>query len=128
MRSSVLGILTGIVPGAGATIASFLSYGFEAQYGRRRKEMGTGIPEGIVAPQTAATASVGGAIIPLLTLGIPGSGATAIMLAAFMLHGVQPGPQVFVNQPEVDLLHLRRGVPVAHRHGASSAISPSRRW
>jgi putative tricarboxylic transport membrane protein len=101
LRSSVLGILIGIVPGAGATIASFLSYGFEAQYGRRRKEMGTGIPEGIVAPQTAATASVGGAIIPLLTLGIPGSGATAIMLAAFMLHGVQPGPQVFVSQPGV---------------------------
>jgi putative tricarboxylic transport membrane protein len=100
-RSSILGIIVGIVPGAGATIASFLSYGFEAQYGRRRHEMGRGIPEGIVAPQTAATASVGGAIIPLLTLGIPGSGATAIMLAAFMLHGLQPGPQVFVNQPDV---------------------------
>ena len=90
-RSSLLGIVIGIVPGAGATIASFLSYGVEAQYGRRRKEMGTGIPEGIVAPQAAATASVGGAMIPLLTMGIPGSGATAIMLAAFMLHGVQPG-------------------------------------
>jgi putative tricarboxylic transport membrane protein len=99
VRSSLLGILIGIVPGAGATIASFLSYGFEAQYGRRRKDMGAGIPEGIVAPQTAATASVGGALIPLLTLGIPGSGATAIMLAAFMLHGIQPGPQVFVSQP-----------------------------
>jgi putative tricarboxylic transport membrane protein len=100
-RSSILGIIVGIVPGAGATIASFLSYGLEAQYGPRRQEMGRGIPEGIVAPQTAATASVGGAIIPLLTLGIPGSGATAIMLAAFMLHGLQPGPQVFVNQPDV---------------------------
>jgi putative tricarboxylic transport membrane protein len=98
-RSSLLGIIVGIVPGAGATIASFLAYGLEAQYGRNRKEMGRGIPEGIVAPQAAATASVGGAIIPLLTLGIPGSGATAIMLAAFMLHGVQPGPQVFVTQP-----------------------------
>ena len=70
---SLLGIVVGIVPGAGATIASFLSYGVEAQYGRRRKEMGTGIPEGIVAPQAAATASVGGAMIPLLTMGIPGS-------------------------------------------------------
>jgi putative tricarboxylic transport membrane protein len=98
-RSSVLGILVGIVPGAGATIASFLSYGVEAQYGRRRKEMGSGIAEGIVAPQAAATASVGGAMIPLLTMGIPGSGATAIMLAAFMLHGIQPGAQVFVSQP-----------------------------
>jgi putative tricarboxylic transport membrane protein len=100
-RSSLLGIVVGIVPGAGATIASFLAYGVEAQYGRRRQEMGRGIPEGIVAPQAAATASVGGAIIPLLTLGIPGSGATAIMLAAFMLHGIQPGPQVFVSQPEL---------------------------
>jgi putative tricarboxylic transport membrane protein len=98
-RSSLLGILVGIVPGAGATIASFLAYGIEAQYGRNRDEMGRGVPEGIVAPQAAATASVGGAVIPLLTLGIPGSGATAIMLAAFMLHGVQPGPQVFVTQP-----------------------------
>ena len=100
-RSSILGILIGIVPGAGATIASFLSYGVEAQYGRRRKEMGTGIAEGIVAPQAAATASVGGAMIPLLTMGIPGSGATAIILGAFMLQGVQPGPQVFVSQPDL---------------------------
>lgn len=98
-RSSLLGIVVGIVPGAGATIASFLSYGVEAQYGRRRKEMGTGIAEGIVAPQAAATASVGGAMIPLLTMGIPGSGATAIILAAFLLQGIQPGAQVFVNQP-----------------------------
>jgi putative tricarboxylic transport membrane protein len=100
-RSSILGIIVGIVPGAGATIASFLSYGVESQYGSRRKEMGSGIPEGIVAPQAAATASVGGAMIPLLTMGIPGSGATAIMLAAFMLKGVQPGAQVFLNQPEL---------------------------
>jgi putative tricarboxylic transport membrane protein len=100
-RSSVLGIIVGIVPGAGATIASFLSYGVEAQYGPRRREMGTGVPEGIVAPQAASTASVGGAMIPLLTLGIPGSGATAIILGAFMLHGVQPGAQVFLNQPDL---------------------------
>jgi putative tricarboxylic transport membrane protein len=100
-RSSILGIVVGIVPGAGATIASFLSYGIEAQYGSRRKEMGSGVPEGIVAPQAAATASIGGAMIPLLTMGIPGSGATAIMLAAFMLKGVQPGPQVFLSQPDL---------------------------
>jgi putative tricarboxylic transport membrane protein len=100
-RSSLLGIIVGVVPGAGATIASFLSYGVEAQYGRRRREMGKGIPEGIVAPQAAATASVGGAMIPLLTMGIPGSGATAIILAAFMLQGIQPGPQVFVSQPQL---------------------------
>jgi putative tricarboxylic transport membrane protein len=96
-RSSILGILVGIIPGAGATIASFVAYGAESQYGKRRKEMGTGIAEGIVAPQTAATSSVGGALIPLLTMGIPGSGATAIILGAFLLHGIQPGPQIFVS-------------------------------
>jgi len=100
-RSSILGILIGIVPGAGATIASFVAYGAEGQYGRRRAELGSGIPEGIVAPQTAATSSVGGAMIPLLTMGIPGSGATAIILGAFLLHGVQPGPQVFVDSPDM---------------------------
>jgi putative tricarboxylic transport membrane protein len=95
VRSTVLGTLLGIVPGAGATITSFISYGIEKQYGRRRELLGTGIPEGIVAPQIGATASVAGHMIPLLTLGLPGSGATAVILAAFLLHGVQPGPMLF---------------------------------
>ncbi len=94
-RGSAIGIIVGLVPGAGATVASFLSYGIESQYGRRARQMGSGIAEGIIAPQCAATASVGGAIIPLVTMGIPGSGATAIILGAFLLHGLQPGPQVF---------------------------------
>lgn len=96
-RSSVLGIILGIIPGAGATIASFVAYGTEAQYCKRRNQMGTGIAEGIVAPQTASTATVAGHMVPLLTLGIPGSGATAVILGAFLLHGIQPGPQVFVS-------------------------------
>lgn len=97
LRSSILGNVIGLVPGAGATIASFVSYGVEAQYGKHREEMGTGVPEGIVAPQAASTASVGGALVPLLALGIPGSGATAVMLGAFMLQGVQPGPQILLT-------------------------------
>jgi putative tricarboxylic transport membrane protein len=97
LRSTVLGTLLGIVPGAGATITSFISYGIEKQYGRRRALLGTGIPEGIVAPQIGATGSVAGHMIPLLTLGLPGSGATAVILAAFLLHGVQPGPMLFEN-------------------------------
>jgi putative tricarboxylic transport membrane protein len=97
-RASLVGVLCGIVPGAGATIASFVSYGVESQYGRRRKELGTGIPEGIVAPQVASTATVGGHMVPLLTLGIPGSGATAVILGAFLLHGLQPGPLVFAKE------------------------------
>jgi putative tricarboxylic transport membrane protein len=101
VRGSLTGIIVGLIPGAGATVASFLSYGIENQYGKRRDKMGTGIAEGIIAPQTAATASVGGAIIPLVTLGIPGSGATAIILGAFLLHGLQPGPQVFVTSSNI---------------------------
>jgi putative tricarboxylic transport membrane protein len=97
LRAGLLGNMIGLIPGAGATIASFVSYGVESQIGKRRNEMGTGVAEGIVAPQAAATASVGGALVPLLALGIPGSGATAVILGAFMLHGIQPGPQVLVT-------------------------------
>ena len=97
-RSALVGVICGIIPGAGATIASFVAYGVEGQYGPRRRELGKGIPEGLVAPQVASTASVGGHMVPLLTLGIPGSGATAVILGAFLLHGVQPGPQIFTTQ------------------------------
>jgi putative tricarboxylic transport membrane protein len=69
LRASLVGVVCGIIPGAGATIASFVAYGVEGQYGERRAELGTGIAEGIVAPQVASTASVGGHMVPLLTLG-----------------------------------------------------------
>lgn len=104
IRGTLAGIIVGIVPGAGATVSSFVAYGIEHQYGKNGKLLGTGAPEGIVAAKAAATASVGGAFVPLLAMGIPGSGATAIILAAFLLHGVQPGPQVFVKSP--DLVYL----------------------
>jgi len=97
-RSSVIGVLCGIVPGAGATVGSFIAYGVEVQHGKRRAQMGSGIPEGIIAPQIASTATVGGHMVPLLALGIPGSGATAVILGAFLLHGVQPGPQILQNE------------------------------
>ena len=103
IRSTILGTLLGIVPGAGATITAFISYGIEKQYGKRRRQLGTGLPEGIVAPQIGATASVAGHMVPLLTLGLPGSGATAVILAAFLLHGVQPGPML-LEDPHSTLL------------------------
>ncbi|MGH7057037.1 MAG: tripartite tricarboxylate transporter permease [Acetobacteraceae bacterium] len=105
IRSTILGTLVGIVPGAGATITSFISYGVEKQYGRRRHLLGTGLPEGIVAPQIGATGSVAGHMIPLLTLGLPGSGATAVILAAFLLHGVQPGPMLFQTASSTTLVY-----------------------
>ena len=100
MRGTATGIAVGIVPGAGATVSAFVAYGIEGQFVSKSvsgPKFGDGAPEGIVAAKSAATASVGGALVPLLTMGIPGSGATAIMLAAFLLHGIQPGPQVFIS-------------------------------
>src|SRR5688572_8060621 len=100
-RGTVTGILVGLVPGAGATVSAFVAYGMESQYGKNGRALGTGAPEGIVVAKSAATASVGGAFVPLLAMGIPGSGATAIILAAFLLHGIQPGPQVFATSPQL---------------------------
>ena len=97
LRSSLIGTLLGVVPGAGATITSFICYGTEKQYGRDRRALGSGHPSGIVAPQIGSTASVAGHLIPMLTLGIPGSAATAVILAAFLLHGVQPGPMMLAD-------------------------------
>lgn len=97
-RSTTLGTLLGTIPGAGATVTSFVSYGIEKQYGKRGSQLGTGLPEGIIAPQIGSTASVAGHMVPLLTLGLPGSGATAIILAAFLLQGVQPGPLLFATE------------------------------
>lgn len=100
-RGTILGSLMGGVPGAGATVASFVSYGLEKQVGKDRSRVGKGSPNGVIAPQAAATATVGGAFIPLLVLGIPGSAATAVILGALLLHDVQPGPQIFQSQPEL---------------------------
>lgn len=100
-RGVTVGSLIGTVPGAGATVASFLAYGVEKQAGKDRDAVGTGSPNGVIAPQAASTATVGGAFIPLLVLGIPGSAAAAVILGALLLHNVQPGPQIFETQPQL---------------------------
>ncbi|TYL51710.1 hypothetical protein FXB39_07975 [Nocardioides sp. BGMRC 2183] len=100
-RGSLVGSLLGVVPGAGAAVASFVAYGTEKQFGKDRANVGTGSPNGVVAPQAASTATVGGAFVSLLVLGIPGNAATAVILGALMLHDVQPGPQIFTTQPEL---------------------------
>lgn len=100
LRGLGVGVLIGAIPGAGATVASFVSYGVEKQFSKHPEKFGTGVWEGLVASETAINGSTGGAMIPLLTLGIPGSGATAVMLGAFLLHGVQPGPLLFTKTPE----------------------------
>ncbi|NWF55819.1 MAG: tripartite tricarboxylate transporter permease [Syntrophaceae bacterium] len=100
LRGLGVGVIIGAIPGAGATVTSFVSYGVERQVSKTPEKFGTGCWEGLAASETAINGSTGGAMIPLLTLGIPGSGATAVMMGAFLLHGVQPGPLLFTKTPE----------------------------
>ncbi|MEO0681394.1 MAG: tripartite tricarboxylate transporter permease [Pseudomonadota bacterium] len=101
-RSSLLGFLIGVLPGAGATIASFLAYGTEQRLaGSKGSEFGKGSVRGLAAPESANNAAATGSFVPLLTLGIPGSGTTAIMLGALISYGIQPGPRLYLDQPEV---------------------------
>jgi len=98
-NGSVLGFIVGVLPGAGSTIASFLSYGVEKAVSRRPEQFGTGVIEGVAAPEGANNSETGGALVPLLTLGIPGSGTTAILLAALVLWGFKPGPLFIPENP-----------------------------
>ncbi len=102
-RSSLLGFFIGVLPGAGATIASFLAYGMERSFASAKEKLkfGNGSIRGLAAPETANNAACSGSFVPLLTLGIPGSGTTAIMLGALISYGVQPGPRLFIEQPAV---------------------------
>src|SRR5216110_1342746 len=100
-QGSVIGFLVGVLPGAGSTIASFISYGVEKAFSRRREEFGTGVIEGVAAPEGANNSETGGALVPLLTLGIPGSGTTAILLAALVLWGFKPGPLFIAENPSM---------------------------
>ncbi len=102
-RSSILGFFVGVLPGAGATIASFLAYGAERTIASAKDKLkfGKGSIRGLAAPETANNAACTGSFVPLLTLGIPGSGTTAVMLGALISYGVQPGPRLFQNNPDV---------------------------
>ena len=100
LRASILGTIVGILPGAGATIASFLSYTVEKKISKNGDKFGTGIADGIVASECANNAATGGSMVPLLSLGIPGGNAAAIMMSALVLKGVQVGPLLVRSQPE----------------------------
>lgn len=100
-RSSILGFFVGVLPGAGATIASLLSYGMERRISPNGHNFGKGAEEGVAAPEAANNAACGGSFVPLLTLGIPGSGSTAVLMGALMILGVQPGPLMFQERPDV---------------------------
>ncbi|MBG9945342.1 tripartite tricarboxylate transporter permease [Brevibacillus formosus] len=100
-RGSLLGFFIGVLPGAGATLASFFSYIFEKKLSKDPSRFGKGAIAGVAAPESANNAASGGAMIPLLTLGIPGSGTTAILMGALLMYNVQPGPLLFSDHPQI---------------------------
>jgi putative tricarboxylic transport membrane protein len=100
LRQTPLGLLIGAMPGVGATTAAFVGYATEARISKEPEKFGTGIPEGIAAPETANNAAAMGAMVPMMSLGIPGSATTAVMLAAIILHGLRTGPFLFERYPE----------------------------
>jgi len=100
-RSSVIGFFIGILPGTGASVASAVAYGTEKRLSDGDKTFGKGDIRGLAAPEAANNAAAGGAMVPMLTLGIPGSGTTAILLGALLMFNIQPGPLMFIQRPEV---------------------------
>ena len=101
LRSSLIGTIIGIIPGEGAAVGAFFAYSEAKRRSKTPEKYGTGIPEGIVAPETANNATVGGALVPTLTLGVPGSPAAAVLLGAFLIQGLAPGPRLFAERPDL---------------------------
>lgn len=115
LRSAVLGYVIGVIPGAGASIASFVAYAITKRRSAEPQKFGKGALEGIASSEAANNAAVSGAMAPLLALGIPGSPTTAVMVGALMIHGIQPGPLLFSRSPEIPytiFVSLWVGVPI----------------
>jgi putative tricarboxylic transport membrane protein len=100
LRGTFLGFFICCVPGAGPTIASFLSYGVEKSVSKHPEKFGTGVMEGVAGPESSNNAAVSGAMVPMFALGIPGSGATAVLLGGLILYGLKPGPMLFVESAD----------------------------
>jgi len=100
-RGGFIGFFVGVLPGVGAVTASFLSYGLEKRISKNPEKFGTGVIQGVAGPESANNGASSGAFVPLLALGIPGSTTTAVLLGAFIILGVQPGPRLFTQHPDV---------------------------
>jgi putative tricarboxylic transport membrane protein len=101
VRSTVIGFVAGVLPGAGASLGSFLAYTLEKRTADRDGTFGKGDPRGVAAPEAGNNAAAGGALVPMLTLGVPGSGTTAVLLAMLMTLNITPGPLLFEQKPDV---------------------------
>ncbi|NBW39951.1 C4-dicarboxylate ABC transporter permease [bacterium] len=100
-QSSVMGTFIGVIPGAGSAVASFLAYGQAATYAKDKEEYGDGALTGVIASEAANSSSVGGALVPLVSLGIPGSATDAVLLGALALHGLAVGPELMTTEPRL---------------------------
>lgn len=98
---AVIGTVEGVTPGAGGTIAAFMAYSEAKRWSKHPEEFGKGSPEGVAAPEAANNVVTATALVPLLSLGIPGSNSAAILLGGFLIHGLQPGPMLFQKSPEI---------------------------
>jgi putative tricarboxylic transport membrane protein len=101
LRGSFVGFGFGVLPGAGSTLASFMAYGIERNVSKNRDQFGKGAIEGVAAPESANNAAANANFVPTLTLGIPGGATTAVLLGAFLINGIQPGPLLFDEQPDL---------------------------
>ncbi len=101
VRATLIGFFAGVLPGAGASLGSFLAYTGEKAVAKDRDSFGKGNPRGVAAPEAGNNAAAGGALVPMLTLGVPGSGTTAVLLALLMTLNITPGPTLFADRPEV---------------------------
>ena len=101
VRGTLIGFIIGILPGAGSSVSSFISYALEKRFSRHPEKFGRGAIEGIAGPEGANNADTAGAMVPMLSLGLPGSGGTAVLLGALILYGIQPGPMLFTEHPQL---------------------------
>lgn len=101
LRSSVIGVFTGLIPGTGGDTASWFAYNEAKRFSKEKEKFGTGHIEGLVAPESANNAVVGGALVPTITLGVPGSSTTAVLLGGLMIHGIMPGPTLMTEHADV---------------------------
>jgi len=101
LRGSIVGFFLGILPGGGATISSIVSYGIEKKISKTPKDFGTGVIQGVAAPESSNNAAVGGCFIPLFSLGIPSNAVIALILGGLMIHGIRPGPLLLEKSPEI---------------------------
>ncbi|MGV8831829.1 MAG: tripartite tricarboxylate transporter permease [Devosia sp.] len=101
VRGTILGFFAGVLPGAGASLGSFIAYSFEKRLKDKDGTFGKGDPRGVAAPEAGNNAAAGGALVPMLALGVPGSGTTAVLLAVLLALNITPGPLLFQNNPDV---------------------------